>query len=248
MNFKKYIAELIGTFVLTLVGCGTAQLICGSSAGGYFGTAAAFGLAIVAMAYSIGNVSGCHINPAVSLAMFITKKLSLKDFLMYVLFQLVGGILAGAVLLAVFHFVPDAALGTNAIQPALMEPVKDGLGIVTGYNATALSYVLAFGAEVVLTFIFVLVILGVTSKQENGPVAGLVIGGALTFVHLLGIGLTGTSVNPARSIGPALFAMVNGKYEPIQQIWIFILAPLAGAALAALVYKFVLAQKEKKAA
>ncbi len=238
-SIKKYIAEFIGTFVLTFVGCGTAQLICaGEGFGGYVGTAIAFGLAIVAMAYSIGNVSGCHINPAVSLAMLITKKMSLKDFLFYVLFQVLGGIVAGGLLWLVFMSNKEAALGTNAVQGALL---FDG-------QYTVGSYLLALLAEIVLTCIFVLAILGVTSKQENGPVAGLVIGGALTFVHLMGIGLTGTSVNPARSIGPALFAMINGKFDPAKEIWIFIVGPLAGAALAALIYKLVLAVKEKKAA
>ncbi len=237
-SLKKYIAEFIGTFVLTFVGCGTAQLICGQSAGGYFGTAAAFGLAIVAMAYSIGNVSGCHINPAVSLAMLIAKKMSFKDFVFYVIAQLLGGIVAGALLLLVFIMVPGAALGTNAIQAALLD---NGT-----YNAG--SYLLALLAEIVLTCIFVLTILGVTSKKENGPVAGLVIGGALTFVHLVGIGLTGTSVNPARSIGPAIFALVKGNFIPVKELWIFIVGPLVGAAIAAFIYKLVLHVKEAKAA
>lgn len=231
-DIKKYIAECIGTFVLTLVGCGTAQLICGGDFGGYTGTAIAFGLAIVAMAYSIGNVSGCHINPAVSFAMFLSKKLSLKDFLFYVVAQLVGGIAAGALLFAFFH-EQDMGLGTNQVQSILV-----AAGEVP-------SLFLGLTAEVVLTFIFVLVILGVTSKKEYSSVAGLVIGGALTFVHLLGIGLTGTSVNPARSIGPAIFALFNGVQDPAKQIWIFIVGPLLGAALAALVYKLVLKSKEE---
>ena len=241
-SIKKYLAELIGTFVLTFVGCGTAQLICAAEGfAGYVGTAFAFGLAIVAMAYCVGNISGCHINPAVSLAMFITKKMSLKDFLFYVLFQTIGGILAGALLFLVFISNRDAALGTNAIQGALLFGQDHNQ-----YNAG--SYLLALLAEIVLTCIFVLTILGVTSKTENGPVCGLVIGGSLTFVHLMGIGLTGTSVNPARSIGPALFAMFNGHFDPIKEIWIFIVGPLLGAALAALIFKFVLSVKEQKAA
>lgn len=231
-DIKKYIAECIGTFVLTLVGCGTAQLICSGDFGGYTGTALAFGLAIVAMAYSIGNVSGCHINPAVSFAMFLSKKLSLKDFLFYVVAQLVGGIAAGALLFAFFH-EQDMGLGTNAVSASLGTPDQ----------VSALF--LGLAVEVVLTFIFVLVILGVTSKKEYSSVAGLVIGGALTFVHLLGIGLTGTSVNPARSIGPALFALFNGVQEPAKELWIFIVGPLLGAALAALVYKLVLKSKEE---
>ena len=230
-DFKKYFAECIGTFVLTFVGCGTAQLICSGDFGGYTGTALAFGLAIVAMAYSIGNVSGCHINPAVSLAMFLTKKLSLKDFLWYVFAQLLGGIVAGAALFGIFRG-EGLGLGTNAVS-----------GVLKASGDVA-SLFLGLGVEVVLTFIFVLVILGVTSKKENSPVAGLVIGGALTFVHLVGIGLTGTSVNPARSIGPAIFAIFNNVKEPITQIWIFIVGPLLGAALAALVYKLVLESKE----
>lgn len=238
MNIKKYLAELLGTFVLTFVGCGTAVLICGSSAGGYVGTALAFGGAIVAMAYSVGNISGCHINPAVSLAMFLTKKMDLKDFLFYVLFQFIGGILAGLLLWLIFMHVDGCALGTNAVASVL--------GTDKNGAATAGALLRGLLVEVVLTFIFVLCILGVTSKKEYGSVAGLVIGGALTFVHLVGIGLTGTSVNPARSLGPALFALINGVTEPIQQIWIFILGPLAGAALAALVYNLVHRGEEKK--
>lgn len=249
-DWKKYVAELIGTFVLTLLGCGTATLICcepftsdgAIGMGGYVGTAIAFGLTIVAMAYSIGNVSGCHINPAVSLAMLIAKKMSLKDFVFYVISQIIGGILAGLLLWVIFmNYSAQAAsnLGSNAIQTSLY---------ADGSNLVASSYILAVVAELVLTFIFVLVILGVTSKKEYSSVAGLVIGGALTLVHLMGIGLTGTSVNPARSIGPAIFAAIKNNSVPLQQIWIFIVGPLAGAALAALVYKLILASKEDKSA
>lgn len=234
MNWKKYLAEFVGTLVLTVVGCGTAQLICGQGAGGYVGTAIAFGLAIVAMAYCVGNVSGCHINPAVSLAMYINKKISLKDFLFYVLFQMLGGIVGGALLCLLFLKVDGAALGTNQVQESVLG--NGGFGLLAG-----------FCAEVGLTFIFVLTILGVTSKKEYSSISGLVIGGSLTFVHLVGIGLTGTSVNPARSFGPALFAMVNGVYEPIQQIWIFILGPLAGAAIAAFAFKFFHKDDQKEA-
>ena len=163
------------------------------------------------MAYSIGNVSGCHINPAVSLAMLITKKLSLKDFIGYVLAQFIGAI-AGAALLMLF-VGKDSGLGTN--------------GLFEG------NVWLSLLIEVVLTFVFVYVILGVTSKKENGAVAGLVIGLTLTLVHILGIYFTGTSVNPARSFGPALFA--GG--EALKNVWVFILAPLVGGALAAVVFK-----------
>ncbi len=212
-DFRKYLAEFIGTFVLVLFACGVAGQTCGpaSEGSGYLITALAFGLVIVAMAYSIGNISGCHINPAVSIAMLTSGKMNIKDFCGYVAAQFLGGI-AGAGILQLI--VKDAGkLGTNAL-----------------YNGDAL---LSFLIEVILTCVFVLAILGVTSKQEYGSVAGLVIGGALVLVHLLGISFTGTSVNPARSFGPALIAgNLNG-------IWVFLLAPLAGGVLAAILYKIL---------
>ena len=210
-DMKKYVAEFVGTFVLVLVACGVA----GQTGGSLVETSLAFGLVIVAMAYSIGNVSGCHINPAVSIAMLCAKKMSVKDFCGYVVAQFLGAIAGAAVLMGI---VGDAGkLGTNAL-----------------YNGNA---ALSFAIEAILTCIFVLAILGVTSKKENGNVAGLVIGGALTLVHLLGINFTGTSVNPARSFGPALIA---GQWSGL---WVFILAPLVGGVLAALLYGF-LAEKE----
>ena len=214
-NLKKYVAEFIGTCVLVLFACGVAGQICGNDTAGYVGTALAFGLVIVAMAYSIGNVSGCHINPAVSIAMLASGKMNLKDFCGYVVAQFAGAI-AGAGILSLI--VKDSAkLGTNAL-----------------YNGDAL---VSFVIEVILTFVFVLAILGVTSKESNGNVAGLVIGGALVLVHLLGISFTGTSVNPARSFGPALIA------GNLSGIWVFLLAPLVGGVLAALVYKFLDSKK-----
>lgn len=217
---KKYLAELIGTFVLVFFACGTACAVgCSAENGtGYLLTALAFGLVIVAMAYSVGNISGCHINPAVSIAMLISKKLSFKDFIGYVVAQFAGAIL-GALLLSVFVGV-DSGLGTNAL-----------------YNGSIWMSLLI---EVILTFVFVFAILGVTSKIENGAVAGIVIGLSLTLVHILGIAFTGTSVNPARSFGPAL--LVGG--EALANVWVFIVAPLVGGALAALVYGFL--SREKK--
>ena len=214
-SLRKYVAELIGTFVLVFFGCGTACVVgCDAAIGsGYILTALAFGLVIVAMAYSIGNVSGSHINPAVSLAMLINGKLTLKDFLFYVCSQTVGAVL-GALLLGAFVGV-DSGLGANAI-----------------YNN---NVALSIAIEVILTFVFVIAILGVTSKTENSSVAGLVIGLTLVLVHILGIGFTGTSVNPARSIGPALIA--GGKAAT--ELWIFIVAPLLGSAVAALLYRFL---------
>ena len=218
--FKKYLAEFIGTFVLVFFACGTAAVVgCSAENGtGYLLTALAFGLVIVAMAYSIGNISGCHINPAVSIAMLINKKLTVKDFVGYVVAQFAGSIVGAALLMA---FVgKDSGLGANALY-------QDSIS-------------LSFLIEIILTFVFVIAILGVTSKVENGAVAGIVIGLSLTLVHILGISFTGTSVNPARSFGPALF--VGGA--ALANVWVFLLAPLVGGALAAVVYKFL--ESEKK--
>ena len=225
--WQKYLAELIGTFVLVFVACGTAIATqCSvTNYAGYLATALAFGLVIVAMAYSIGNISGCHINPAVSLAMLLTKKMSVKDFIGYVVAQCIGAILGAVALGLAFGW--DCGFGANV--PQFNEVFQFG-------PLTAIC------AEVVLTFIFVYTILGVTSKKEFGGVAGLVIGGALTLVHLLGIAFTGTSVNPARSLGPAIFA--GG--EALSNVWIFIVGPLVGAAIAALVFKLLETQKSKK--
>lgn len=219
-SFKKYLAELIGTFVLVFFACGTAAVVgCSSENGtGYLLTALAFGLVIVAMAYSIGNISGCHINPAVSLAMLINGSLSFKDFIGYVIAQFAGAIGGAAALRGILG--KESGLGANALYNGNI-----GLSILI---------------EVILTFVFVLAILGVTSKEKNAAVSGIVIGLTLTLVHILGIAFTGTSVNPARSFGPALF--VGG--EALSNVWVFIVAPLAGGALAALVYKFL--AKEKK--
>ncbi len=225
-NLKKYIAEFIGTCVLVLVACGVAVVLGCNTPAGYVGTALAFGLVIVAMAYSIGNISGCHINPAVSVAMFVKGDLTLREFVGYVLSQIAGAIV-GALILALFKgsFV---SLGGNVAQAALVAP----------YGEVGSLFV-ALIVEIVLTFIFVTAILGVTSRTENKAVTGLVIGGALTLVHLLGIGLTGTSVNPARSIGPALLQMIGGEFDAISQIWIFIIGPMVGGVLAAILYRYL---------
>ena len=221
---KSYIAECIGTMVLVILGCGTAMLVgCDAKNGsGYLLTALAFGLVIVAMAYSIGNISGCHINPAVSLAVFMTGGLDKKDFIGYIISQVIGAIIGTAILALIFSVggVTDMTGGYGS----------NGLA---GVNGNAFAGLIV---EIVLTFIFVLAILGVTSKKAgHGSFGGLVIGLTLALVHILGIGLTGTSVNPARSIGPALFAGGNA----LASLWVFIAGPLAGAALAAVVYKYL---------
>jgi aquaporin Z len=221
MLVKKSIAEALGTFVLVVFGCGSAvaaNTLLGDAGQGVplaYSTlliAFAFGLVIVAMAYSIGNVSGCHINPAVSLAMLMTGQMSVTEFVAYVVSQFVGAIIGAGVLCALFG--SNASLGTN------------GYGELSALGSTLGQ---AFLAEVILTFVFILAILGVTSKKENTAVTGLVIGLTLTLVHILGIPFTGTSVNPARSFGPALIA--GGA--ALKQVWVFILAPLVGSALAA---------------
>jgi aquaporin Z len=225
-DLRKYVAEFIGTFVLVLVACGTAIVTgCGTPEGGiaaYLTTAGAFGLVIVAMAYSIGNISGCHINPAVSLAMLVSKKMNFKDFICYVIAQVLGAIAAAAILNAMFK-----ATGANVVSESLGEN-KEWKG---------------FLMEAILTCIFVLAILGVTSREKFSKVAGLVIGGTLTLVHMLGIAITGTSVNPARSLGPAIFA--GG--DAMKQIWIFLLAPLVGAVVAALIWMFLDKEEKKEA-
>ncbi len=210
-DFRKYLAEFIGTGVLVFVACGVAGQVCVVGGSGHLITALAFGLVIVAMAYSIGNISGCHINPAVSLAMLICKKMSVKDFCCYVIAQYLG-----------------ATAGAGLLYALIREKTELGANALAGD-----SIPISLGIEVALTFVFVLAILGVTSKESNSAVAGLVIGGALVLVHLLGISFTGTSVNPARSFGPALFAGRLSSY------WVFLVAPMAGGALAAVVHKFL---------
>ena len=223
---KKYLAECIGTATLVILGCGTAMLVgCDAvNGGGYILTALAFGLTIVAMAYSIGNISGCHINPAVSLGVLLSGGMSAGEFIGYVISQCIGALAGSGILALIFKLgnVTDMTGGFGS----------NGLAGVGG-NALAGLIV-----EIVLTFIFVIAILGVTSKKANhGSFGGLVIGLTLVVVHILGIGLTGTSVNPARSFGPALVALFSGNSEPLAALWVFIVGPLVGAALAAFTYK-----------
>ena len=224
---RKYIAECIGTFVLTLLGCGTAMFLGCNTAAGVVGTAFAFGLSVIAMAYTIGGISGCHINPAITLCVALSGRMTWKDACGYWCGQVIGAIVAGAILLLLTKVVsaPDltGGLGTNGVANA---------GGVGG----------AFLVEVIATFLFVLVVLGTTdSKVGAGNLAGLAIGLTLVLVHLVCINLTGTSVNPARSIGPALFA--GG--QALKDLWVFICAPLVGGALSACVWG-ALAPKEEK--
>ena len=228
---KKAIAEFIGTFTLVFVACGVA----GATGGSLVATSLAFGLTIVAMAYSVGRVSGCHINPAVSLGCLLTKRMSVKDFCVYVVSQILGGFVGAVLVFGIFKM-------------ADVNPLGDACNYAVGFGANGLTAGGIIGAlltEIVLTCIFVYAILNVTDeKAGTGKIAGIVIGLTLTLVHLIGINLTGTSVNPARSIATAISAAIyNGTTDALAQVWMFIVAPLAGAALAALLYKVLNTEK-----
>jgi len=225
---KKYVAELVGTFSLVLFGCGSAVISgisqTGPSGIGILGISMAFGFAVVAMAYAIGGISGCHINPAVTVGVLMAGKMSVKDAIGYIISQCIGAILGSLVLYIIVSGkpgwqMPEWGLGANGW----------GAGYLGGFNTGS-----AFLIETVMTFLFIFVILGTTSKFGNGAMAGLAIGVTLMLIHLVTIPVTGTSVNPARSLGPALFS--GGR--ALSQLWLFIVAPIFGAVLAALVWKF----------
>ena len=222
---KKAFAECTGTFVLVFVACGVA----GATGGSLVATSLAFGLTIVAMAYSVGRISGCHVNPAVSLGCLLTKRMTAEEFVVYVMSQIVGGFLGALLVFGIFKM-------------AKVNPLGDACNYAVGFGLNGLTAGGIIGAlitEIVLTAIFVYTILNVTDeKAGNEKIAGIVIGLTLTLVHLIGINLTGTSVNPARSIATAFAALIyNGTLDALAQVWIFIVAPLAGAAAAALLYK-----------
>ena len=222
-DVKKYTAELIGTFVLVLGGCGSA-VIAGNHIG-FLGISLAFGLTVLIMVYAIGNISGCHINPAITISMLVAGKINLKDGIIYIIVQCIGAIIAAGVLLAIATGQTDYSLAVNGLG-------QNGYGLQSpgGYSLWA-----CFLAEVVLTALFLFVIFGSTSKDAPKGFAGLSIGLSLTLIHLIGIPITGTSVNPARSLGPAIFA--GG--EAFSQLWLFWVAPVIGGILAALLWKFV---------
>lgn len=229
---KKALAEFIGTFTLVFVACGVA----GATGGSLVATSLAFGLTIVAMAYSVGRVSGCHINPAVSLGCLLTKRMSVKDFCVYVVSQILGGFVGAVLVFGIFKMANVNVLG-------------DACNYAVGFGVNGLTAGGIIGAlltEIVLTCIFVYTILNVTDeKAGTGKIAGIVIGLTLTLVHLIGINLTGTSVNPARSIATAISAAIyNGTTEALAQVWMFIVAPLVGAVVAAVLYKVLTTEKK----
>jgi len=224
---KKLLAELIGTFSLVLFGCGAAVVSGVSTSGpsgiGLLGISFAFGLAVVVMAYAIGGISGCHINPAITISMLVAGKIKAGEAIQYILGQLSGATLAAGVLYVIQKGSPGFLMGEWALGSNGW-----GEGYLGGYNMTS-----AFITEAVLTFLFLFVIFGTTSKWGNGTMAGLAIGLTLVLIHLVAIPVTGTSVNPARSFGPAVFA--QGK--ALTQLWLFIVAPIVGGVAAALVWK-----------
>ncbi len=214
---KKYVVECIGTAVLTLMGCGTAVFLGCDTPAGVVGTAIAFGLSVIAMAYTIGNISGCHINPAITLGVALSGRMSWKDACGYWAGQFIGGIIGAAILALICNCSSFEMGGAN------------GFGGVNGAAGAVL-------VEIVATFVFVLVVLGATDSEKGaGNLAGAAIGLTLVLVHLVCINLTGTSVNPARSFGPALF--VGG--EALANVWVFIVAPFIGGALAAVTWKCI---------
>ncbi|MGT2667324.1 MIP/aquaporin family protein [Streptococcus rifensis] len=220
---KKFFAELIGTFMLVFFGTGAVVFGNGVAGVGHLGIALAFGLSIVAAAYSIGTISGAHLNPAVSIAMFVNKRLDAKNLGIYILAQLAGALLGSATL---YFFLNNAGAEVTSLG-------ENGFAQVTTLGA--------FLFEVIVSFIFILVIVTVTSATKgNGKIAGLVIGLTLALLILVGLNVTGLSVNPARSLAPALF--IGGT--ALQQVWVFILAPIAGGVLAALVGKHLLGTEE----
>jgi aquaporin Z len=235
---RPLIAEAIGTALLVFFGAGTATLTFGfkatgaSISAGVVATALAFGLVLLALVYAIGPISGCHVNPAVTMGFLVGRRITLADAIAYWVAQCVGGVAGAAALYGTFHLASGyrASVGLGA----------DGFGASSMIGANAGG---AFIAEVILTFLFVFVILAVTRRASNATVAGLVIGLTLTLVHIIGIPIDGTSVNPARSLGPALF--VGGT--ALSQLWLFIVAPLVGGALSAVLYQFLYPKGEDEA-
>ena len=222
-DMKKYLAELLGTFVLVFIGTGSA-VVAGKDIG-YLGIALAFGISVLVMVYAIGQISGCHINPAITIAMLINGKIPAKDAVIYIIVQCIGAIIASVLLLTIMTGFPGYDLATNGLG-------QNGYGSASPAGYSLMS---GFIAEVVLTFIFLTVIFGATSKTAPAGFAGIPIGFALAIIHMVGIPITGTSVNPARSLGPALIAGGTA----LVQLWMFILAPVIGAVIAAVAWKYL---------
>lgn len=221
---KKYSAEFIGTLVLVLIGCGSA-VIAGKYIG-FYGIAFAFGLTVLAMVYAIGNISGCHINPAITVAMWVARKIKGKDAIFYIIAQCIGAIAGAGILWAIASGNVDFSLAANGL----------GQNGFSAHSPAGYSLAACFIAEVVLTAVFLFVIFGATHEKAPKGFAGIAIGLSLVLIHLVGIPITGTSVNPARSLGPAVF--VGG--DAIAQVWLFIVAPIIGGIISALIWRYAL--------
>ena len=223
-NYKKFISEFLGTLFLVLIGCGTAVVVGCATPAGILCTALAFGLTLAIMAYIFGNVSGCHVNPAVTIAFLALGKIKFKEAVGYIVSQFIGAI-SGAAILGVL-VKSFKTLGANSYGNSL-------------FNGETVTVCTAIIIEVILTFIFVLSVIAVTDKNENKAIAGLIIGLSLFLVHIIGIRFTGTSVNPARSFGPAL--LEGGK--PLSQYFVFLFSPLIGGILSSLTFKYLIKKK-----
>ena len=225
---KKFVAELVGTFALVLVGCGSA-VIAGDKVG-FLGISFAFGLTVLAMVYAIGHISGCHINPAISVAMLVAGRMRFKDTVLYVFAQCIGAVAGAAVLWWIASGLAGYSVATQGLG-------QNGFGAHSPGGYT-LGSALAF--EVVFTVLFLFVIFGATSTDAPKGFAGLPIGLALVLIHIVGIPVTGTSVNPARSLGPAVFAGAAA----LGQLWVFIVAPLAGGIIAAVIWRLLFEKRQ----
>jgi len=230
-DYKKYLAELIGTFVLVFIGTGSA-VVAGKEIG-FLGIALAFGISVLVMVYAIGQISGCHINPAITIGMLANGRIGSKDAVMYIVAQCIGAIIASLVLLSIMTGLPGYNFAVNGLG-------QNGYGVASPGGFPLAS---GFIAEVVLTFIFLMVVFGATSKRAPAGFAGIAIGLSLAMIHMVGIPITGTSVNPARSLGPALVAGGTA----LAQLWVFILAPIIGALIAAMVWKYLFEERASPA-
>lgn len=243
---RKYLAEFLGTFILTFTACGATSFTGGYP--GYLGVvgiALIFGLVMTALFYSIGSISGCHINPAVSLAMLISRRMNFIDFMGYIVSQMLGGVAGGFAMYGIsISLSTDIVEQYEAYGYDLLSFGTNGYGAQSEFlNIDVWG---AFLVEMILTFIFVITVLSVTANKRYKNVAGIVIGMALSAVHLFGITLTGTGVNPARSFGPALAKAVQGDITPLSQVWLFIVAPIVGAILASIIYLILTYKKRPK--
>lgn len=225
-NLKSYVAEFLGTGILVIGGVGTAVLA--GSHVGFLGIALAFGLTLLFLVYAIGPISGCHVNPAVTIGLLVTGKIAAKDAAFYILAQILGATAGSAIILGIANGNPGYSLAENGLG-------TDGWG---AHSPDGYSQASVFGVEIVLTFLLVFVVLAATDRIGTSAVAGIAIGLTLTVIHLVGIPVSGTSVNPARSIGPAIF--VGG--DALAQLWVFIVAPIIGGVIGALTYKLLWGQ------